>query len=377
MNIDQANQAELLALLCSGASFPEKARACQRLMLIGDKDSVPILAGLLGDGKLADFARVALQAFPFPEAANALRKALATTDGSILAGVIDSLACRRDELSVTALWALTGQADSGALSALAKIATPEAVAVIVEAMKSAKGSKDDRVLQAALDAAAGLMRRDRKAEAAQVLDALFAGKPPQSIAEAAVRLKERATAIRLFNGKTMDGWEGNLDWFRIIDGVIVAGNLSKPIPQNEFLATTREFSNFELRLQVRLRHRTTNGGIQFRSHRVPNSREMAGYQADAAAGYWGGIYDESRRATFLGTRTDPAKVAAMVNPLGWNSYRIRCEGTRVRLWLNGILTSDFIETDASIPTNGFIALQIHSGQATEVDYKDIEITELP
>lgn len=376
MNIDQANQAELLALLSADASFPDKARACERLVLIGDKDCVPALAGLLGDGKLADFARIALQALPFPEAGDALRQALATTTGNTLAGVVDSLACRGDARSVTALSALTGQPESGALSALAKIATPESIAVITAAITTAAGSKSHPAWQAALEGAAELVRQERKPEATRLLDSLVAANPPAAIAGAVARLKERASAIRLFDGKSFEGWEGDLQWFRITDGAIVAGDLTKPIPQNEFLATTREFADFELRVQVRLRHRTTNGGIQFRSHRVPNSREMAGYQADAADGYWGGIYDESRRGTFLGTRTDPAKVSAMVNPLGWNTYRIRCEGPRVRLWLNGILTSDFTETDPSVPKKGFIAVQVHAGQATEIEYKHIEITEL-
>lgn len=375
MNFDQANQAELISVLSTDAPFSDKARACQRLALIGDKNAVDPLAGLLGDEKLADFARIALQAFPFPEAGDALRKALASANGTTLAGVIDSLACREDARSVTGLSALIGQPESGALSALAKIATPEAVAAIKTALKQDTDAKPPSAQQAALEAAAELLKRDRKVEAARLLEALLAAKPPQHIADAANKLAEYAKSVRLFDGKTFEGWEGDLEWFRIVDAVIVAGDLTKPIPRNEFLATTREFGDFELRLKVRLRHRGTNGGIQFRSHRVPNSREMAGYQADAAAGYWGGIYDESRRATFLGTRADSAKIAAMVNPLGWNEYRIRCEGNRIRLWLNGILTSDFIETDASIPTKGFIAVQVHAGNPSEVDYKDVEITE--
>lgn len=38
-----------------------------------------------------------------------------------------------------------------------------------------------------------------------------------------------------------------------------------------------------------------------KSPRVPHSREMVGYQEDVATGYWGGLYDESRRAKFLGS----------------------------------------------------------------------------
>ncbi|MCH7226719.1 DUF1080 domain-containing protein [Haloferula sp. A504] len=62
---------------------------------------------------------------------------------------------------------------------------------------------------------------------------------------------------------------------------------------------------------------------------------------------------------------------------GWNSYRIRCEGPRVRLWLNGILTVDYEEQDPEIPRTGLIALQTHSGAPFEVRYRRIHIVELP
>ena len=80
---------------------------------------------------------------------------------------------------------------------------------------------------------------------------------------------------------------------------------------------------------------------------LPNSREMAGYQADMAAEYWGGLYDESRRDKFLG-KPDPAAVAKVLKPADWNDYVIRCEGPRIRLWLNGLLTVDFTETDPAM-----------------------------
>jgi hypothetical protein len=191
-----------------------------------------------------------------------------------------------------------------------------------------------------------------------------------------VKLQERNDRIRLFDGMTLTGWEGDPTWFRIADGAIIAGRLDRPIPQNEFLCTTREFGDFELRLKVRLVAGQGNGGIQFRSQRVPNSREMAGYQADLADGYWGGLYDESRRAKFLGRRVEEAALKRVLKPGDWNDYVIRAEGPRVRLWLNGLLTTDFTETDAAIPRTGRIGVQIHGGPPAEAWYKDLEINEL-
>ena len=63
---------------------------------------------------------------------------------------------------------------------------------------------------------------------------------------------------------------------------------------------------------------------------------------------------------------------------------IRCEGPRVRIWLNGVKTTDYMEPFTQEPyerigtiaQDGYIALQIHEGQASEVWYQDIYIQEL-
>ena len=62
---------------------------------------------------------------------------------------------------------------------------------------------------------------------------------------------------------------------------------------------------------------------------------------------------------------------------GWNNYLIRCEGPRIQIWLNGVQTVDFTETDKKIPLEGLIALQAHSGPSFEASYRNIHIRELP
>ena len=58
--------------------------------------------------------------------------------------------------------------------------------------------------------------------------------------------------IRIFDGKTFKGWEGNMKYFRIEQGAVVAGNLKTKIPNNEFLCTKKTFKNFILKLDVKL-----------------------------------------------------------------------------------------------------------------------------
>ena len=64
--------------------------------------------------------------------------------------------------------------------------------------------------------------------------------------------RARRRRVSLFDGKTFDGWEGNLDFFRVEDGAIVAGSLNKAAPRNEFLCTKKAYGDFELRLKVKL-----------------------------------------------------------------------------------------------------------------------------
>ena len=72
----------------------------------------------------------------------------------------------------------------------------------------------------------------------------------------------------------------------------------------------------------------------------------------------------------------PEEIAGIINPDGWNDYLIRCEGPRIRHWLNGHLTVDYTEPDDTIPRTGRIGLQVHSGDPTELHYRDITILEL-
>ena len=178
--------------------------------------------------------------------------------------------------------------------------------------------------------------------------------------------------VALFDGKSLEGWEGNEKMFRVEDGCIVGGTLKERIPHNEFLCTTKEFENFELRLKVKAIGKGVNAGIQFRTKRIPNHHEVSGYQADVGEKWWGKLYDESRRRKVLA-----GKDGAKVNAEDWNDYVIRAEGPHIELWLNGEKTVDYTEKDEGIDRSGIIAVQIHGGPPSEAWYKDIYIKTLP
>jgi Domain of Unknown Function (DUF1080) len=63
-------------------------------------------------------------------------------------------------------------------------------------------------------------------------------------------------AVAIFDGKTLNGWEGDTNFWRVEDGAIVAGWIERKQPHNDFLATRREFGNFELGCNTSWRERT-------------------------------------------------------------------------------------------------------------------------
>ncbi len=179
----------------------------------------------------------------------------------------------------------------------------------------------------------------------------------------------------LFDGRTLDGWEGNLEMFRVEDGAIVGGTLENRVPRNEFLCAREEFGDFELRLQFKLIGQGANAGVQLRSRRIPNHHEMRGYQADLGDGWWGSLYDESRRNKVL-LAADPNLIKRILKHDDWNDYTIRCQGPRIQLWINGDQTADYTEPDAAIEQQGLIGLQIHGGPPSEAWYRNIRVKKL-
>ena len=187
-----------------------------------------------------------------------------------------------------------------------------------------------------------------------------------------------AKPVALFDGKTLAGWEGDEKTWKVEDGAITGGSLDTVVPRNEFLCTTKGYENFELKVTFKLTgdKAKANAGVQFRTKRIPKHHEVSGYQADIGQDYWGALYDESRRKDVLAR---PAKevVEKLVKHDDWNEYVVRCEGPRVRLWLNGTLTVDYTEKDETVARAGIIGLQIHGGAKAKVQYKHITVEELP
>jgi hypothetical protein len=179
--------------------------------------------------------------------------------------------------------------------------------------------------------------------------------------------------VPLFNGKDLTGWEGDAKLWVVEDGMLVGR--SPGIKYNDFLATAKPYGDFILRYQIRLVGGKGNTGLQFRSKRVENSHEVAGYQADFAPGWWGKLYDEARRKKVLAAPKEE-DLKKVLKADGWNDYEVRAEGAKITLTLNGLKTVEYTEADATIARTGIFAVQIHAGGPMEVQFKNIRIKEL-
>jgi hypothetical protein len=192
--------------------------------------------------------------------------------------------------------------------------------------------------------------------------------------------EESEKTIDLFDGKTLTGWKtvnpAFAKMWSVVDGVIVSGDGQKKIPSNTYLATTKEYGDFEFRCLFRITgdHKTglINSGIQYRS--IIQGKKIIGYQADIGKGYWGDIYDEHRRGKLA--QGDLSTLKHILKEDGWNSYIIRCKGNHHELYINGVKTVDYTEKDPKIPAQGVIAVQIHSGGKAKVEFRDLTVTEL-
>lgn len=172
----------------------------------------------------------------------------------------------------------------------------------------------------------------------------------------------------LFNGEDLSGWEGNMELWRVEDGMII-GEFDD-IEHNEFLRSKTEVEDFRLTLQVRIVDGQGNSGIQFRSTALPGGH-VRGPQADIGEGYWGKLYEELGRAWLSENECD--KYADLD---GWNKYEVLAVDSKIRTAVNGNLCTDL--DDPYIARKGIIALQLHQAFGpSEIQFKDLSLERNP
>lgn len=186
----------------------------------------------------------------------------------------------------------------------------------------------------------------------------------------------------LFNGKDIGDWIQKNGWAQYrIDGNAILGTTSEGSP-NSFLCTKTEYSNFELRFQVKVDD-ALNSGVQIRSKSIPEQDHgrVHGPQVEieASPGEAGFVYGEG---TPRGWISPDQPSHSQIKNGDWNQYHIRAQGNRITTWINGKLIEDITDEDFTEQKfgKGFIGLQVHgigAGQGPfQVRWKEIFIREL-
>jgi hypothetical protein len=184
--------------------------------------------------------------------------------------------------------------------------------------------------------------------------------------------------VLLFNGKDLAGWSGHPKTWKVEDGMIVGTNDDYAIQLNTFLVYEKPVADFHLSAEVRMRN--GNSGIQFRSTHIPGPGWIVmGYQADISdAGdrsAWGNFYEERGRSRTMMKTPDEGWLVAKkhVRNKDWNRMEVRAEGSRIRIWVNGVQTIDAVDTKAA---SGVLALQLHSGEPMRVEFRNMKLKPL-
>ncbi len=198
----------------------------------------------------------------------------------------------------------------------------------------------------------------------------------------------------IFNGKNLDGWDGDPLHWSVKDGCIV-GDTSTRIKDNTFLIWREgTLDDFEFRCSYRITSDWGNSGIQFRSRDLGHW-VVYGYQADIETGdkFTGGLYDENVRSLALRGHTttvepdghitqgppvgDPAELEKLVHVGDWNDYDVLVRGYHMVLKINGHVMCDVTDNDAAKRArSGILALQLHVGKPMHIEFKDIRLRRL-
>jgi len=202
---------------------------------------------------------------------------------------------------------------------------------------------------------------------------------------------------KVFDGKTLEGWDGNPEFWRVEDGAITGQTTKeKPTKGNTFIIWRGgKLGDFELKLEYRIFG--GNSGIQYRSFEPKGTKwVVGGYQADFEAGdNWSGanygerfrgilakrgdktVIGEDHKPKVVGSVGDRAGLQKHINKEDWNEYHITAKGYHFVHRINGQVMSEVVDEDEKMRRDsGILALQLHAGPPMKVQFRNIRIKHL-
>jgi hypothetical protein len=202
---------------------------------------------------------------------------------------------------------------------------------------------------------------------------------------------------QIFDSKTLNGWDGDPNFWRVENETIVGEATADKQPKHNTFLIWRggNPANFELKLQYRLTG--FNSGIQYRSVELPDIRwAMKGYQADmdGAQAYTGQIYEERGRGflalrgqfTYLeegkkphviGSVGNSAELKTIVKAADWNDLHVLARDNMLIQVLNGHVMCMLVDEDkTNRRMDGLIGIQLHVGPPTKIEVRNVRIKNL-
>jgi hypothetical protein len=202
----------------------------------------------------------------------------------------------------------------------------------------------------------------------------------------------------IFDGKTLNGWEGDPKYWRVENGVLVGEITPETVVKyNTFIIWRGGLTkDFELKVDYRI-SAAGNSGINYRSVELPGVKHvLKGYQADIDGRnrYTGQNYEErgrtfnamrgqitrvppGKKAEVIGSVGDAAALAAFIKNDDWNEYHLIARGNTLVHILNGHVMSVVIDDD---PENrkmeGLLGVQVHVGPPMKVEYRSFRLKRL-
>jgi len=228
---------------------------------------------------------------------------------------------------------------------------------------------------------------------------------------------------QLFDGKTLNGWDGNPEVWRVVDGAI-AGEYTTPAgtrnPQTFLIWQGGQPADYELKLEVKLEGPTADSGIQYRASMAPPGQGRAaapgaavpaptpapaanpqnarwnlggGYQFDFnfPGDYNGQVVDagmgargivawrgqvvraeEGKRPRLLSTLGTLDELGAFVKSGDWNQAHLIARGNTLVHMINGHVMAMLIDEDLTkLKTKGLIGLQCAGNGGVRISFRNI------
>ena len=209
----------------------------------------------------------------------------------------------------------------------------------------------------------------------------IAGMPPDAMAQANTPAPAVPPGsgpnetIRLFDGKSLNGWAGHFKHWSVDNGEIVGKNIA-PVPVSTYLLTEKNYTDFRLTAKVKLVESEMHSGIAFWGRVATEQGDPATYAGHLVMFPSGwGMYDLYGRNS-LPVNPEPAKKVGKQHD--WNYLEILALGNRVQVAVNGVPVIDWSDPQPNRIKAGPIGLQLHANKVPqEVRFKDLVVETFP